>query len=322
MSTVYERTWQFDINRAPSDGSTNLLLSKSQLWYWKAFLVGDQGGAGIGLWTVLGSSDGATGALDATDRWGAVFDGSKIVRATAGVAHSWITLKSTDALGPYYLTIDWVGTADNKTDLVFSKVAPTGGSVTNRPTATDEWTYVDQQFNNGTSGSVFLHGLMTVTGDVLLLHSLTGSSLFSFVLLFQRLSDTKSVDNYRAFSHVDYDVAGIFSRAGLNNTAGLWKGRNFAGSAAVDPRVPHYTIGAATVVMDDMSIDATDAKYDDLPMYLYVPDASQKSLRGRLADLRWCPSSLTHGTVDPAVGSPEAMVVGEVWVPSDTSPTL
>jgi hypothetical protein len=330
MVTRYERSWQFDFDRAPSDNSTNTLLSKSALWYWKAFLKGEEGGTGLGLWTVEGSSDGATGSLDATDRWGGTFTPANIVRAAPGNQHSWITLKSPNAMGPVYLTLDYSGAADNQITIVFGESAPAGGTVNDRPTHSDEWVYTDEQFNDGTTGAHLFHGLLTVTGDFIFLQSKTNSGRFNLGFLSQRLADTRTTDSYITPSFFEFNALGVMSRFSLNGTTNKWKGRNHDGTALVEPEPMHgatdsttaLTIDTNRIPFEDMQADAIDGKYDDLPMYLYVQDTSQKSLRGRLSDLRWCPSVLADASAEPATGTVRSMIAGNIWIPADVVPTL
>ena len=327
MVTKYERSWQFDFDRAPSDNSTNLLLSKSALWYWKAFLAGEQGGAGLSLWTVTDASDAVTAA--SSDLWTSSFDASKIVRAAPGVNHSWVVLQGPNALD-LYLTLDYSTGNDYEVDIVFSKAAPTGGTVTNRPTATDEWVYSAAALNNGSNSAYLFHGSLSATGDFLFLHSRTGTARFSLAFMSHRLSDIRPTDVYPAHSFFVHDDANsVLRRTQLNGAGGTWKGRNFDGTAVVESSPPHPATDSTgsnpdstTVVFEDMGVDATDSKYSDWPMYMYAKTASHKSVRGRLADYRWAPSVLIDGDAEPSSGPIRSMVVGDVWVPADAQPTL
>jgi hypothetical protein len=68
--------------------------------------------------------------------------------------------------------------------------------------------------------------------------------------------------------------------------------------------------------------DDVDGEYDDLPVYMYTSEIGYKALRGRLVDFRWAPEALDGGTGDPSSGPIEAIIVGDLWVPSNAQPTL
>lgn len=143
----------------------------------------------FGLWTCAGSSDAVTAGMDAVDRWGAIYDGTKIVRAAGAVAHSWIVLKSPVLNGAnWYLTIDFNSASDATTRFVFAKAAPTGGSIAARPTSTQEWhvrpdnTIADQTLNDGASASSRLHAGMSTDGGFymnLVVELVAGSGVYS-----------------------------------------------------------------------------------------------------------------------------------------------
>jgi hypothetical protein len=92
-------------------------------------------GFGTLPWTCQGSSDSSTAALDGVDR---LTSNGAIVAASSG-AHSWIVLKQP-ATG-LQVCIDWLTTHGNVyyISVVISVAAGfTGGTITARPTATDE----------------------------------------------------------------------------------------------------------------------------------------------------------------------------------------
>jgi hypothetical protein len=140
-----EKTWNDpDVNRPHFAASTSTADQvRGFLWYVKAWLTGQIGGATRGLWTVVGSSDGATAGMDGVDRWGAVYDGTKLIRAAAGNAHSWMVLRSPGITAggltsvPFYMIIEW-SASDVAPTFYGCKALPTGGTITARPTSTDE----------------------------------------------------------------------------------------------------------------------------------------------------------------------------------------
>lgn len=86
-------------------------------------------------YTVVGSSDGTTGALDGVDRWASP---TNIVRGgNASVAQSWIILKDANNVE---IMLDYQGPGDDSARLSFSPSAAfvLAGTPTFQPTATDE----------------------------------------------------------------------------------------------------------------------------------------------------------------------------------------
>src|SRR3954451_9780282 len=173
MPTTVEKSWQFDPNRLAADNTTVIQLSRAFVWWMKAFLTGQIGGAAQGLWSVYGSCDGVTAGLDAVDRWTLAFDGTKIVRAAAGVAHSWMVLKSPLLATPagdlnFSAILDFSGVADSTPlNLVFCKTAPPGGTTTARPVSVDEWAHTPSlQLNDNTNGTMRFHGFMPTDGSM------------------------------------------------------------------------------------------------------------------------------------------------------------
>lgn len=131
------KTWtspgQFSVNNAVFDqGSvqaTLRLLLRSIKNAMKAFPSNG--------WTVTGSSDAVTAGMDATDRWSA---DSKLVGAAEGVNHSWIVLKQASINTNYCVLINLQSSNLGAVDFwVSPNAAFTGGSITNRPTSTQEF---------------------------------------------------------------------------------------------------------------------------------------------------------------------------------------
>jgi hypothetical protein len=127
------KTWQYDVNNILEPSGNDSNDAKTTLLAIKNKLIG----FGTLPWTVLGSSDSVTAALDATDRWTTI---SNIVFASAG-SHSWIVLKQAGLLTNFQLLIS-CNTSESHAGRLLTYLSPnagfTGGSTTTRPTATDE----------------------------------------------------------------------------------------------------------------------------------------------------------------------------------------
>lgn len=144
-------TWTYGLNTPPTDQSTLLQLARSFLFQRSAFLQS----LGAGAWTPIASSNGTS---TSGGGWASLSD---LNWASSG-AHSWEVLKSPAGIvaGP-----DGTGTGDQSrlwllTDLnsanvyqatfkVF-RVAPTGGTTSAAPTATDVLSYASVQFLRST----------------------------------------------------------------------------------------------------------------------------------------------------------------------------
>ena len=133
--------------------TTALNISKSWFWLFKANLKGEVATGTIAsvisgtrgtvarptssFWVCISSSNG-TGTANGTDLWTATFDGTKIVHALGGTNHSWMYLKSPEALGPVYVVLDCcapvtVGDDHSNAGIIWSYFPFTGGTATTRP---------------------------------------------------------------------------------------------------------------------------------------------------------------------------------------------
>jgi len=330
--TTFEQTWQIDPNRSPANESTHALQSRSIMWWIKAFLKGEQGGATQGLWTCAGSSDAATAGMDGVDRWTASFDSTKIVRATPGNAHSWIVLQSPAGLGggPWYMCIDYSATVEYQTSVFFSKTAFTGGSTTARPTSTTEWAAppggtTPSQFIITSLQGVRMNGLLSTSGDFHIRFSRqSGSGFMNFAFSFIALTNTKSTDAHNGWSLWQFldGSPGVCSRPAWSTSSGWpWRGRNKDNTVTVDASIIAPHIGATHAFADISGTDGTDNLYGDFPMYLQVVTAAQKSQRGRIRDLMWAPDNAPN-QVEPPTGPPyQSVILGAVWHPWPASVT-
>lgn len=322
MPTTFEKTWQTALNVTPSDNATVLGLSRSYLWFVKAFLKGEVGGATAGLWTCVGSSDSVTAGMDGTDRWGATYDGTKIVRASGAVAHSWIVLRSPNFTAggitavPFHVTIDYSGTLDYQAVFVFSKAAPTGGTITARPTATDEWvhTAAQGQVNDATALPYKFNGWLATDGNFACGAAKTTSTMMYVGQMFHVLSNANANDLYPACSLLFYSVSGT----GAFGTSSALRGRSADGTVSFVAGNHAYPRG----VNDPISMaiatgDVTISKYLRLPTWLYVNDVGAQSMRGRFADIVIAaPSAAANqGYVEPATGAPVSQILGSLWFP-------
>lgn len=139
-------TYSYCLNQTYTPSTTDDMC-KYMMWWWKAFLLGqlsytDQTNTPIvgpptGVWTIIQCSDSV--AVDGTDRWGAVYDPAKIVKANSPTAHSWIILRSPLLKGSqWYFYMDARSTSA-EIGICYSKAAPAAGTVNTCPVGADAW---------------------------------------------------------------------------------------------------------------------------------------------------------------------------------------
>lgn len=150
---LLERQWTFQLSQFFAAQGSVLATARRLMRLVKDAFLGagswtdsfNSPTASAGNWTVVGSSDSVTAALDGADRWDADTD---LVWAIAGVAHSWIVLQQdgilgTGAVGRMQVCLDLSNaTASNATLVVSWGAGFTGGTTTARPTATDEFVFI------------------------------------------------------------------------------------------------------------------------------------------------------------------------------------
>lgn len=341
-----ELTWASDVNRTVADQSTGQRLGQWELWYIVESLKGSIGGFTSGLWTTYYSCNGTTAgtANDGVDRWGTTFTAANLVRvAAAGSAHSWFVLKSPSDLGPVYLIVDYVGGNDSTAAFYFSKSAPTGGSTTARPTATDEWSYTGQIFtDNSIANTHRVNMHLSSRGDFWFGPTRGGLANFYAVFSCFKLQETATADLNPAFT-IFVDANNISSTTGLvgipspDSTATVGgnantrnRARNFDGSAlptwflAVPASAWGATVSSTVLLTGNSSAaNASDGTYNDFPCYVFGvnPHAEKK---GRVPDVLWASATPAIGSTRPASTPYEYVKVGQMWWPwvSSSSPTL
>lgn len=141
-----QKTWQggttlggIDLVNQPISEASSELTARTVLLKIKQALTTFN----LNPWTVVGSSDSVAASMDTTDRWSDVSD--LVFRVLSGGVHSWIVLQQSNIAANFQVCFDLsnILAADpNRQNLsIFVSVVAgfTGGSTTDRPTATDEY---------------------------------------------------------------------------------------------------------------------------------------------------------------------------------------
>jgi hypothetical protein len=331
MATYFERAWYRDINRAVSDYSTVLRLSASYVWYTKSFLKGEVGGATSGLWTCYSSCSGTAGDFgngDLVDRLGATFDPTKWIRAAAGVAHTWIVLTRNFTINgvstPVYCNLDFAGANDYVClQKSYSLTAPSGGTVTNRPTAADEMAHTVIQLNNNTASASKMHGILSANGDFCVFSTRNSAGLAHTGILFNNYQPRRpDLDQFPFASFCGYGASGTGGFGQIGTVAGWRMRSHINGTTLTSVNATYLSLAGGAPALDAFPIagDAQDLLNPDFPIIIAPSDSGHVSFRGRLIDLVWSGSARTQFDVEPNPGPPVSGVVGKLWLPLNAAP--
>jgi len=268
------------------------------------------------------TSDSNNGAITWTERDAYSRNDSNLVGAAPGIAHSWIVLKSPVLRGvsPWYLTLDMASATIGNISVALSKTAPTGGTLLARPTSPDE--IVATNWTNASlysAGQGRVSAAMTVSGEPYFAFSQAGT-LRAYLLL-QALRDSKAEDLHPVW--MAFTATGTTPIVtAIQAASNVLMQRPDGAYVLAAPAANWMIVSTAANPFTIFTADTTDSAIDDLPIYIVTTSAGNKSIRGRLADIRWAPSSVTTPTHEPAAGTPQSMVLGNIWMPASAIPVL
>ncbi len=344
LEKVYQ--YQFDDLGTPlTNAATVLDITGNVLWYWKAFLMSQiqmktQAGATVaigaatGKWDMDYSCDGLTAGTpgDGVDRLGTtVYPGSAIVPgagglfvyATAGTAHSWYVLKRVIGIYTHRILVSWEGSNSYQARISFSRNAFAGGSVTARPTSTNEAVPAQTSIQVGKSSGATAfnkgHGALAADGSFFLNMSQDGSGKFFQMFNWGPLTDIRTNDSqgYHCRMYVEGNDAGA-SSFGVPNNINYGAGRHFDGSVCGQVAIIAPQHNGSVYSLD--VIDATSNNYAEFPMFFRTEGPS--SFRGRIQDWKWATATLADGTYDLLAPSIDRYSVGDTTRPARAAPGL
>lgn len=339
-ATTFEKTWQFDMNRAYTP-SNALDLTRYTMWYIAAVLTGNLGGmTGASLWTLYASSNSSTAGTDATDRWvlAGPYDGTKIVRGSGSNAHSWIVLRSGLTMNgiQFYMILSFNTSTDAAIRLSYCKAAPTGGSTTVTPTASPS-AYPRNQWSPNGAGSITDYTINAAVADASRFNlGLANDGSFYFLackqtagvanlsIQFHALSDYLTADKYPVWAMTHYRAAG----ANATNTGAFQALTTVTGSH--DPQSSGSSIanvvlrwGFSTTSVYQPSSAGIDGAWLDLPVIIAAESSAPNGvpIRGRVADLGLTlhATGLNEGDTAPSGGPVDSSVAGGFWYPANAA---
>lgn len=337
------RTWSSRMNVpfTVANTATNALQTQFAAWSLKQHLIDAHTSDGTlygsrapnSVWTVVGSSDGATAGMDGVDRWTTTFTASKLVRAATGSAHSWIVLQNSTS--GIQVCIDLNGTNSGQCAITYTRSAfPfTGGSITTRPTAAanNEWMSGLQRGttpNTSSSGGNII--AESTTNQVMYTHfscaedgtfhfevSRAGSGYCSVFIALWRTSGANPSDtrNWYAIHDTSDTTRGAprhnTNGNGITGSTSGTTARNTTGAICNTGGIRLVSFGNTPYPGANGNVDALTGNYYAEP--LEVREISPQMIdRGYFADIVFI-GNVTIGSTYPEV-NPTHFVVGDVLV--------
>lgn len=331
------RLWYVEGNCALDDVSTTTRVYQSMLFAMKAFLKGEKTGtngtsgsvpAGA-KWTHYSSSDSVSTSL-VTDLIGSTFDASKIVLGNGGTPHSWWVGRcptSLTALGiPFYF--GWSTTSSiGVFDFFCSKTAPSGGTISARPTSVDEWKYQSAcTIADVTAAAHRAHWVVDANGNSTIDFSRAGivhtsmsplmgfatpvaGDLFPICSYFSAQAAGRGAlrDDQQVMSASGHDGAAGFNMRSPDGSRRVEDGIN-AGTGIITPRNSTW-LGRTTTNNGSGLLDALSC-----PIWYY--DNVLGGIRGFMPDWYVVNTSKAVGDFLPAGAPSERVIVGNIAKPN------
>lgn len=333
------RLWYTEGNTALADVSSSAQVAKSLLLALMrlplGLTTGDRGVNGAppsGSKSVhFSSCDSSTVSTTVGSGGNLITDVTKVVRGSGGSVRSWgvIRLPSTcTALAvPWYFGWHYNGGSDGTYELFMSKTAPTGGTTTARPTATDEVAMTAALFTDLTASSHRAHLITDALGN--------------FVVLFSQGGKCHTEIHMLAFEGPDADdqfpiCMGVTSAIGTRGA--IENGTNYLNTSGRDtqnglhmrsPTGSQIAISAeGTAIMTPgntswftrVTKNQGSGLLDmlDCPVWFYSSSGAASGIRGKLPDWRMVSNATAVGDFllsDDLSPVREHIITGNVGIP-------
>jgi hypothetical protein len=285
------KTWQFDINQTITAQGSATATGKAIIFALKESLIG----FAQNPWTVRGSSNSVAAGLDSVDRWAST---ANIVNSSSD--HSWIVLRQTGIASNYEVCLDFNSVGNNMTVAVSASAGFTGGTISARPTATDEAILVNTNaYMSGVDTTHQLHVMQSTDGACTRVIVWRGSTNLCTFMLFDKavntvtgwtnpcLSIMQAITSDKAITYANL-LAGSnsYGRYSGNFTA-LWTCES--NGSSIFPELTN--IGTIT--------NSIDNAWSFFPIGIASTTINNRGRHGSIADLWWKPISVSDGDTFP-----------------------
>lgn len=312
------KTWQYSVNNTITATGTYSNTARNAIYSIKNALVS----FGTLPWTVVSSSSG-TGTSGASDLWAS---SANIIGDTAGSNHSWIRLRQTGIATNFELLLDCVSSDLSSGTLVISPSAGfvTGGTATDRPTASDEIVLISATTWMCTPGSndqnIIVNIMQSTDGQCTRVITCSQTTVTGFWMFDKPNSPTTGWTNPSvSFAYATASDVPLISYLS-SNTAYL-RGK---GSTTFNLSITSEATSASPLVTYLTSLNDIDSTMPLFTLGLVSLTASHRGRHGSLFDLWYTLASpCANGDNFPADSSKTFAVFGDIVVPwNGTTPTI
>jgi len=303
--------WQFSTNNViPPQGSAT--ANAQRMW---RLITTQLLAFGSGAPTCLGSSDHVTAALDNVNRW--TTDGA-IVAQSPGVAHSWIVFQMAAGFGTnvqFCIDLGYNSTVQPANLIMSVSAGFTGGTTTNRPTATDEVvcaSNIGLVLNSNTQN--VWHMWLSTDGSIFRLFNFNGNSQSAVMILEKPVSSSAgwSIPAIGAMSNDVSSYGNLFGNTNYNIT-----GRGPSGTMLFGLTTESYGASALGQVMT--AADGIDGGFPFTSIGIYSPTVGMTGEHGRLTDIWFGTTVANDGDTYPNDATKQFVTIGDIILPWDGS---
>jgi hypothetical protein len=320
------KTWQISANNTVAAQGSLLATNQLFMHTLKTRLLT----FALFPWTVVGSSNSVTFGLDAVDRWVST---SNLVWANPGSNHSWIVLKQTGIASNFQICISLNSSNVYQVTIAASLSAGfTGGSLTARPTAADEYVLLNQsQFVRSSNIQQQLNVWQSNDGTCTRVVGISGGNVLSTFLQVEVPINVVSgwtTPNFCNAVGTDSAGQGLGLISNFFTTSQVARGRSPVGNFSLAYAGEANSSGVLLAQMTDVGsvTNSFEGGFPFFPVFIYSASVNNKGRHGTLADLYWRNLTTTDGDTWPnSVTQRDWVTLGSFhfpWLGNSTTPLL
>lgn len=322
------KTWHISANNTTTM-QVNTITTCKNLWLnTKRALTGYAAIWPLGVpatpWTVVSSSNSIV--ANTSDNWNSVAD---LIGATNGNAHSWIVLKQTGIATNFQICLDFNETFNSGSIIVSENAGFTGGSTTNRPTATDEQVLINAAavWGDSTNAQAQLDVWMASDGSQTRVAYFRGGFALSFMMFDKPAYPVSGWTRpWYAFARAGYSGGNVNTYSNLlNNSTSGFASRGsgaFTGFATGEGGQGTNQVLAGFSGLGDVA-NSFSAEYHLFPIGYASITTNNKGRHGMFVDAWWKPMGMSNADSFPvSSATKQFVVVGDIilpWIGDSTS---